>query len=79
MTRVLLAYAPVYAIAALLFLAAALCGRLGRWHARRAAVVAEQAARPYSANVGTRTDRAAAIAHQAIHDGWTNPTEEQAA
>lgn len=74
MTRALLAYAPVYSIAALLFLAAALCGRLGRWHARRAAVVAERAARPPHGRTGTRAGSAAAIAQQAMqHEPtWSN-------
>lgn len=44
MTAALLAHADEYAIAALLFLAAHLCGRLERWHTRRAAAIAQQAA-----------------------------------
>jgi hypothetical protein len=53
MTTTVLAYSPGFALAGLLFLAAALCGRLERWHTRREAAIAEYRARPHSARVGT--------------------------
>lgn len=51
MTTTLLAYSPEFAIAVLLFLAAALCGRLERWHTRRDAAVAKYNAGPRGARL----------------------------
>ncbi|WP_329163947.1 hypothetical protein OHB49_28960 [Streptomyces sp. NBC_01717] len=56
MTAALLAHADEYAIAALLFLAAHLCGRLERWYTRHAA--AHQAIRE-GWTAPTTEDRAA--------------------
>lgn len=75
MTAALLAHSPAYAIGALLLLAAHLCGRLERWHTRRAAAIAAHT-RPHSRHVGTAEQDTAAIAHQATREGWTNPIEE---
>lgn len=55
---------------------AALLASWGRSDRRRAARAAEIAARPHSNRVGTAEQDAAAIAHQAIREGWTEPTED---
>ncbi|MGY4903291.1 hypothetical protein [Streptomyces sp. 900116325] len=78
MTAALLAHSPAYAIGALLLLAAHLCGRLERWHTRRAAAIAGHT-RPHSRHVGTAEQDAAAIAAQAIREEWIDATTEDRA